>query len=408
MLLEIVRQALDTIRTHRRWAALTMFGIVWGTASVILLVGWGVGVHDMSDRGIQRLGKNLLYVFPGRVGEDLSPAEERRALRFTLDDVKALRVSAFRAERVSAMVEQWMHARHGTSGHNVLVRGVEPDMRELRAVTLAAGRFVSRDDQRFGRRVAVLGHTARQRLFGSRPAVGRHIVLWGQRFEVAGVLARVGQQLAHDGPDLDEQVWVPVTTLMTLVDRDAVDQILLRPPARQYNAELKREIRVVLNRRLHVAPGDREAVSIISLVDTLAAFDAVGGAINGFLMIVTLTTLAIGGIGVMNMMLVAVSERRREIGLRLAVGARRRDVVGQFLAETLVITLVGGGVGVGLGLAGCGLLGLVPGEIVPVPVVVPRVVAVAVVVTTLVGVASGVGPAWQAARVAPSESLRAE
>src|SRR5262249_54618770 len=272
--------------------------------------------QTMSVRGTRRVGKNLVYVFPGRIGENRPPAEERRSLHFTLDDVKALRASALRADRVSAMVEQWMHARHGTAGHNILVRGVEPDMRDLRGVTLAAGRFVGRDDQRFGRRVAVLGDTARKRLFGPQPAGGPYIVLSGQRLEGAGRPQHIRQQLAHDGPDLDEQIWVPVTTLMTLLDREYVDQILLRPSARQYNDELKREMHLILNRRLHVAHDDREALSIISLVDTLAAFDVAGAAINRFMVLVTLTTLMIGGIGGMNMMLASVNERRRGIGLR--------------------------------------------------------------------------------------------
>src|SRR5215470_17042102 len=262
MLVEIVRQALETMRLHRRWAALTMFGIVWGTASVVLLVGWGVGVHDMSDRGIQKLGKNLLWLLPGRVGEDLSPADERRALHFRMEDVRAFRTAALRAERVSAEVSQWMHARCGSSGHNVVVRGVEPSMRELRGVPLAAGRFIAPDDERFGRRVAVVGCTARERLFGSRPPLGGHVELGGQRFEVIGLLARVGPQLGHDGPDIDEQIWVPVTTLMTLLDRDTVDVIITRPPARPFNAELKREARAILNRRLHVRPGDQEAIVV--------------------------------------------------------------------------------------------------------------------------------------------------
>ena len=138
-------------------------------------------------------------------------------------------------------------------------------------------------------------------------------------------------------------MWIPVTTAQTLTDRgDHIDLILARPPDRRFNDELKREVRTVLARRLHVSPADEEAVFIISLIDMLSGFDSVFAFLNVFLIVLAITTLFIGGIGVMNMMLVSVNERRREIGLRLAVGARRRDVVGQFLAETLVITLVGG------------------------------------------------------------------
>ena len=174
------------------------------------------------------------------------------------------------------------------------------------------------------------------------------------------------------------------------------------------NDALKFELRRILSRRLHVSPTDEEAVFIVSLVDILSGFDAVFAALNVFLIILAVGTLLIGGIGVTNMMLVSVNERRREIGLRLAVGAQRRDVVAQFLAETLVITLVGGGVGLGLGLVGCVVLGMLPSDVAPVPVIVPEVAAFAVVVTALVGLASGSGPAWRAARVDPAESLRAE
>jgi putative ABC transport system permease protein len=409
MLWEIIRQALDTMRLHRRWAALTMFGTVWGTASVVLLVGWGVGAHRMTDTGIQKVGKNLVYIIPGRVGEDLSPADERRVLHFEMHDVDAVRASARRVELASAEVLAFVLARYGANNRLVDVRGVEPVMQDLRGVTLAAGRFISADDVRFQRRVAVIGQTARQRLVGARPVLGQRLDLNGRSFEIVGLLDRVGTQLSRNRTETDEQIWIPVTTAQTLDDRgNYVDVIIARPSDRRFNEDLKHEVRAVLARRLHVAPSDEEAVFIVSMIDILSTFDSVFTFLNVFLIVLATTTLFIGGIGVMNMMLVSVNERRREIGLRLAVGALRRHVVGQFLVETLVITLVGGFVGLSLGLLGCAVLGGLPKDVIPVPVILPQVIVLALVVTTVVGVVSGIAPAWRAASVDPSETLRVE
>lgn len=406
MFLATLREALATLRQHRRWAALTTFGIVWGTASVVLLVGWGVGVHEMIDGGMQRVGKNLVFVMAGRVGEDLTPAEGRRQLYFELEDVEALRRAARRVELVSADVMLWLAARRGSVLRIVNVRGIEPPMRDLRGVRVAAGRFLTPDDLRLRRRVAILGQKARERLFGPRPALGESFTIEGRRFTVVGLLDGVGTQLSRDGPLIDEQVWIPATTATILNENARITKLVMRPPAREFDKEMQREVRMVLAERLRVSPRDEEAIFVLSLIDYLSGFDALFTALNVFLFALAVTTLAIGGIGVMNMMLVAVNERRREIGVRLAVGASRRQVVGQFLLETLAITLAGGLAGLALGLLGCLALGLLPREVVPVPAILPGVAAAALLVTTAVGVAAGVIPAWQASRVDPAESLR--
>jgi putative ABC transport system permease protein len=408
MLTEVIHQAFATMRSHRRWAALTMFGIVWGTASVILLVGWGVGSHRMTDQGMQKVGKNLVITWAGRIGEEVSPADERRTVRFDLDDVKALRQSARFVEHLSGENFAFAHVRYGSTGRIVDVRGIEPEMKELRGVDTAAGRFISRDDVRFRRRVAVIGHTARERLLGPRPAVGEHITVNGRSFKIIGLLDRVGAQLSRNRTLIDEQVWMPITSLMTLLGNEHVDDMIMRPFRRDQNAAIKKEVRSILARRVRVSPTDEEAVFVISMIDFLSGFDQVHRFMNNFLFMLAVGTLSIGGIGVMNMMLVSVNERRREIGLRLAVGAQRRHVVGQFLIETLVITLTGGAIGLVFGLAGCALLGAVPGELVPRPVIVPEIVVAAIVTTVVVGLVSGIGPAWRAAAVDPAESLRAE
>jgi putative ABC transport system permease protein len=408
MLLAIIRQALATMGQHRRWAALTVFGIVWGTASIVLLVGWGVGVQGMVEVGLQKVGKNLVFVIPGRVGEDLSPAEERRALTFDLDDVKAVRAATRYGELVGAEVELWKYVRNGSRGRVADVRGIDPTIQQLRATSVASGRLITPDDVRFSRRVAVIGQTARERLLGPRPALGARLNVEGTSFEVVGLMTRLGTQLNRYRSDIDEQIWIPITAAMTLKGNEEVSAIITRPRERRYNDDLKQEMRRILARRLHVSPKDEEAVFIISMVDILSGFDSVFTAQKIFLVVLAVGTLLIGGIGVMNMMLVSVNERRREIGLRLAVGARRLDVVGQFLVETLVITLLGGAVGLSAGLIGCMVLGQLPRDVVPVPVIVPAVVVLAIVVTTTVGIASGLAPAWRASLVDPSESLRSE
>jgi len=362
----------------------------------------------MVDDGMQKVGKNLVFIMPGRIGEDLSAADERRVLHFDLDDAVAVRRAARHVDALSAEIGLWRYVRYGGRGRTIDVRGIEPQMQDLRGSTMAAGRFITADDLRFHRRVAVIGQTARERLLGARPAMGARLNLDGSSFEVVGVLARVGTQLSRHRSAIDEQIWIPITTAMTLADADHVDTLVARPSERRFNADLKREVRQILSRRLHVSPTDEEAVFIASMVDILSGFDTVFAALHVFMIILAVGTLLIGGIGVMNMMLVSVNERQREIGLRLAVGARRADVIGQFLAETLTITLVGGLSGLALGLLGCAILGLLPRDVVPVPAIVPSVAVLAIVVTAAVGIASGLMPAWRAARVDPAESLRAE
>ncbi len=394
------------MRQHRLWAILTISGIIWGTASVVLLVGWGVGVHGMVDTGMQKVGRNLVYLIPGRISDDLSPADERRQLFFDLDDAKALRASASHIELISGEMEDFMYAASGTSSHLVDVRGVEQQMKQLRGVTIAEGRWISHEDVSMARRVAVLGQTARDRLLARRPVIGEQIDLNGQSFQVIGLLTKVGAQLTRDRTLIDEQIWIPITTSRNLTGRKTLDLIVMCPPDRKSNEQVKLEARHILAARVHFPPDDEEAVQIISLIDYLAGFDAVFAAFNVFLTVLAITTLAIGGIGVMNMMLVSVNERRREIALRMAVGARRSQVVGQFMVETLAITLVGGIGGTTLGTLACAALSMIHADMVPTPHIIPGIIMLALVTTVAVGVVSGCLPAWRASAIDPAETLR--
>ncbi len=411
--LEAVRAALRTLRTEWLRTALTMFGVIWGTASVVFLLSWGLGVERMLEDGYGRVGKNLVAVWPGLIGEDYTPAGDRRHIWFTLDDVRAVRRRAHLPAVVTGESRMWRLAAHRQRVLSLDVRGVEPAAISLRGARLAAGRAIARGDLDHRRRVAVLGDEARRRLLGAQGGVGTWIRIDGRPFEVIGLLAPVGTQLWQDGPTgIDEQVWIPLTSLFAFgprygADEDIVDSIHFTSADRHHYDAAKREVRAVLAGRLRVAPTDEEALRTASPIDHLRRLPI--DQMAGLLLVLGATTLVIGGVGILNMMLDSVYERRQEIGIRLAVGARRRDVVWQFFLETFVITGLGGLAGLALGLAGCWALARldVP-DLVPVPILRGEIVVLALAVMGAVGIAAGVVPAWRAARVDPSLTLRAE
>jgi putative ABC transport system permease protein len=410
--IETLRQALRLLAAHRLRSLLTLFGLVWGSAAVIFLVGWGRGVREKLELGFFKAGRNMGEVWPGRVSEEFTPAVDRRFLWFTLEDVEALRRRARLPEKIGAEAWEMLPAAHGQRGLNVDVRGIEPEVMEIRGVPLAAGRGITPADVEGRRRVVLVGDLVRRRLLGPEARLGTWIRIGGIPFEVVGLLAHVGTQLSGDRLWIDEQVWVPISTVQTLwprpwSDEPVVTKIVYRMRERRLMDETEREVRAILASRLRVAPDDTEAIGIWSSVKMFNRLPI--EQMRGLLFVLAAATLGIGGIGVMNMMLDSVHERRREIGLRLAVGARPRDVVAQFLAETLCITAIGGLAGAALGVGSCLALGALElPELAPVPVLRADTVLAAFGILTAVGVAAGVVPAWRAARTDPATTLRME
>jgi len=412
IVLEAIRQALVTLRLQRTRTFLTMFGVVWGTASVIFLLAWGAGLRVMLEKGFTRLGKDLAVVWAGRIGEQYTPASGRRWLWFTREDAQALSRRARLSGPVGAEAEIWAAVSYRQRAFNEDVRGVEARNFELRGIRMASGRPIERSDVDHRRRVAVLGSKVRARLLGSQGQVGSHIRINGRSYEVVGLMERVGTQLWRDRSEIDEQVWIPITTLLALgprygTDKWIVDNLLYRYPGRQAYEAAKAEVRAILAERLRVSVGDDEAIQVASAAEVLRQIPL--DQMRGVFLILAVTTLVIGGVGVMNMMLDSVQERRTEIGVRLAVGARRRDVVLQFFLETLAMTGVGGLAGIALGVLSCLALGAFETpDLIPIPLLQLPVVGVAFAVMALVGVAAGVVPAWRASRVDPSQILREE
>jgi putative ABC transport system permease protein len=410
--LEAVRQALRLLRAHRLRSLLTLFGLVWGTASVIFLVGWGQGVRTMLERGFFKAGKNMGEVWPGRVSEEFTPATDRRYLWFRFEDVELLRQRAKLPELIGAEAWEMLPVAFGPRAIHVDIRGLDPEAMAVRGVPLAAGRGITRADLDHRRRVVVLGDKVRRRLLGVEGGLGSWVRIAGKPFKVVGLLAQVGTQLSRDRLEIDEHAWIPITTLQAnwprpWTDEFVVSKIIYRMRDRSLMAETEREVRAILAERLRVPSDDVEAVGIWSAIKFLQKLPI--DQTQGLMFVLAAATLVIGGIGVLNMMLDSVHERRQEIGVRLAVGARQRDVVAQFLVETFTIAFAGGLAGAVLGIAGCLLLAsLELPDVVPVPQLSLSVVALALGVLGFVALAAGVIPAWRAARIDPALTLRME
>lgn len=408
--MDAVRQALRLLWAHRLRAILTMFGLVWGTASVIFLVGWGRGSSEMLRDGFFRAGRNMGEVWAGKVSEEFTPAVDRRYLWFEWEDVEALRRRAHLPELIGAESWEMLPVTYGQRAINVDMRGIDPEVMEIRGVGVSAGRGITRSDLEHSRRVILLGDTVRQQLLGPQGGVGSWVRVAGKPFKVVGLLEHVGTQLSSDRLEIDRHAWIPITTMQanwprSWTDEFVVTKIIYRMRDPLLMEDTEREVRAILADRLGVRPDDEEAVGIWSSLEMLNKLPL--EQTTGLLFVLAATTLLIGGVGVLNMMVDSVHERRSEIGVRLAVGARRRDVVLQFFVETLTICLLGGLCGAALGTAACQFLATlqVP-DLVPVPVLDVRILALALSVLVFVGLGAGVIPAWRASRIDPALTLR--
>jgi putative ABC transport system permease protein len=417
---EALRQALRLLRAHPLRSALTLFGLVWGTAAVIFLSSWGEGVRRMNEAAFQRAGKNLMQAWAGRVSETFSPAADRRWLWYSREDVEVLRARARLPELVAGEVKTYAPAAFRQRAFNFEIRGVEPEGIAIRGAPLEAGRFLSRSDLEHRRRVVVIGQRARERLLGAEGGVGSIVRLDGTPFRVVGVLGRVGTQLSRDGDQLDDQLWIPLSAHLLLwpnpwLEEDLLTSILVRVRDRALLEETEAEVRRILADRLGVSPTDKEAVPIFSPIATLRRVPLDEQNLVNFL--IAATTILVGGIGVLSMMLDAVRERRTEIGIRLAVGARRRDVLLQLFLETAFIVALGGALGVALGVGGSWLLaspalraGIPPAlnDLIPVPALRGATIVGAVAILGATGLFSALVPAWRASRIEPAVTLRAD
>ncbi|HEX6254441.1 MAG TPA: ABC transporter permease [Euzebyales bacterium] len=391
--IESMRVALTAIRANRLRSGLTVLGVVIGVLSVVLLVAVGSGARAVVTAGVEDLGSNLLLVAPGSFEFGQAPTRSQ----FTLEDIESLSRQLRDRARVTGSIASGERVRSDTGAAFTSVIGVTADFDDVVNRPIARGEFLNESDLATARRVAVLGATAADGLFGGIDPIARQITVGGLRFRVIGTVEPLGSAL---GVDRDSQVYVPLTAAQRLFGIRTIDTLFVRADDRDGLDDVTATIERVLSERF-----EPDEFSILSQDEILGVAGRILDTLTLVLAAIAGISLLVGGIGVSNIMLVSVSERTREIGLRKALGARTSEITRQFLVEAIVLCGIGGVLGVAGGVG----LSYVAERFTPVPAEVTWwSVALAFGVSVAVGVIFGVFPARRAGRMDPVAALRRE
>lgn len=392
-LAEAWRVALDALRANRLRSVLTMLGVVIGVAAVVALVGIGTGTKQQIEQQVEGLGSNLLIVVPGRLEAGSAPSVST----LSLDDVDAVGRIVGDRSRIAVTIASGETVRAGNRSTFASMQGVLETTPTVFVRRLDRGSYLTRSDVNTARRVAVLGASTATQLFGDRDPIGRQVTVGGVRFRVIGTFEPLGQSL---GVDRDSEVHIPVTAAQRLLRTDRVDALAIRAPDRERIDALGADIVAALSER-----HPETDFSAVTQQQILGVLGDILGVLTGVLAAIAGISLLVGGVGVSNIMLVSVRERTKEIGLRKAVGARPRDIGLQFLLEAVLLTTIGGILGMALGVTAA----LLVDRLTPVPAAITWwSLALAFGVSAAVGIIFGVVPAQRAGRLDPVVALRTE